>query len=741
MKLSTKLLLGVGILLLAMAIVMYILPTWLIRRDVYTAANEIHDLLVADHEQLIKSQQVWVKDAMETAKANNNALLFMLYQVPQFNSRLIIGKNSDKDLWNALATVAGYDPNIGFVQTHSPSENKAAVINTQVANLYPINKYIPKEGFALFSLLPTHPSGEKLDFIGIPLPQEMQKEPDFTLYALLDLKKTKEQLSEVHEEFAKVTPEYVGKQLYEATQLEAGAEPWKETAYLWAVKVDMIRLLTPLFVEGLALTGKESTIIPEGLARVDKTQNGYAILTHEVYSTQPLFDDASYYKQHQPRNPVSPPLASGSTIVSDSLQNTAFISNTLLLGSSYFSIGSPLDCLARQLALASNRIILFQVEGNLWFGFDRNGIRIPSSKVRQIVRGVDFNQKTGTVAIDADSYLFNEIASLEEGRLIFYDLHSFQGERSIVSTLLHLEDKLSKRIALQLSLISLGTMFLVLLFIGRIGYTIIYPVTKLAKATQDVVAGRYEEVVMPDVGDRKDEVAILTRSFEDMVKGLQEREKIRGVLDKVVSKDVANEILKSQIHLGGEDRIVTMLFSDIRNFTAITNKLTPQKTIHLLNACMTKISRVIEGEGGVIDKYVGDEVMAIFGAPTIHPDHALRAVSSALLIIETLKKWNLTRVPAGAPPIEMGIGVHTGLVVAGNMGAEDRLNYTVLGANVNLAARLCEVAKADQLLISEATLMEPNIQESFYTKPLPPITLKGFTIPVQIYEVTGFKWD
>jgi adenylate cyclase len=185
-----------------------------------------------------------------------------------------------------------------------------------------------------------------------------------------------------------------------------------------------------------------------------------------------------------------------------------------------------------------------------------------------------------------------------------------------------------------------------------------------------------------------------------------------------------------------------MLFCDIRGFSTLTADLSPQKTIQLLNACMTKVSRVIEGEGGVIDKYVGDEVMALFGAPASHPDHALRAVSTGMLIVETLKKWNEARVKAGEQIIfEMGIGIHSGLVVAGNMGAEDRLNYTVLGSNVNLASRLCAVAKRNQLIISAATLAEPNVKESFYTRSLPPITLKGFVEPVQIYEITGFKWE
>ena len=183
-----------------------------------------------------------------------------------------------------------------------------------------------------------------------------------------------------------------------------------------------------------------------------------------------------------------------------------------------------------------------------------------------------------------------------------------------------------------------------------------------------------------------------------------------------------------------------MLFSDIRGFSRLTSTTSPQETIALLNACMTKISRVIEGEGGVIDKYVGDEVMAIFGAPTSHTDDALRAVSTGMLMIETLKVWNQQRLVAKEPMIKMGIGIHTGMVVAGNMGSEDRLNYTVLGANVNLARRLCEVAQPSQLLISAATLAEPQIANSFYVKPLKPLFVKGFDEAIEIYEVVSFKW-
>lgn len=313
-------------------------------------------------------------------------------------------------------------------------------------------------------------------------------------------------------------------------------------------------------------------------------------------------------------------------------------------------------------------------------------------------------------------------------------------EKAVFAALKELNQHLVTKISYQMSIL-LGCALMIALFILRnIALSITRPLEMLAEATQKISAGKYEEVHLPQMKAGNNEIAVLSLGFEEMIKGFKERENIRAVLNKVVSKDVADEILKTEVHLGGEDRVVTMLFSDIRGFTKLSENLSPQATITLLNTYMTKMSRIIEGEGGIIDKYVGDEIMALFGAPSRHPDHAIRALSAAKLMIETLKKWNQERRQQGEPPIEMGIGIHTGIVVVGNMGAEDRLNYTVLGANVNLAARLCKVAAPMQIIVSEHTLREPKVQESFYYEPLEPILLKGFSEPVKVYQATGFKW-
>jgi class 3 adenylate cyclase len=742
MKLRTKLLLGVGMLLFLMVLIMYILPSYFVRKDVYKAAEQIHELLIEEHQRLLRSQQLWIEDALENTKANMNALLFMIEEAPQFNKGLFFDqKDQEGSVWPALARVAGYDPSIGFVQVHAPNHHKIALVMTHASHFYAAKKGISQNGNAVITLTLPGKEQQVQTFIGYVLPHAVQKDPEYTFYALLEPKTAEEQMRLLKKEIDKLTPELLEEQIYQGHQPPISSKLRNQPAFQWASKMNLIRSLSLLYSEGPESTDNGSVPLPAGIVRLDRGGSGFGLLSKEVFSTKLLFDDEQYYQAHRPPEEASS-LAEGTALVTEEPEHHAYVGNTLLLNNTYVSLGAPLSLQARQLALSTNGKVLLQVNQNFWVGFDGEGKHLPQEALNKWVSDGTFEQQNGIVQLGEKTYFFSRVISLENGNLAFYDMHLYGGENTIVSTLLSLENKLTKRISMQLSLISLGAMFLVLVFIGRLGFTVIYPITKLAAATQYVVAGRYGEVVLPDVGNRHDEVAILTRAFEEMVSGLQEREKIRGVLDKVVSKDVAEEILKTRIHLGGEDRIVTMLFCDIRGFSTLTSNLPPQKTIELLNACMTKVSRVIEGEGGVIDKYVGDEVMAIFGAPTGHPDHALRAVSTGMLIVETLKKWNQARAAAGETIIfEMGIGIHTGLVVAGNMGAEDRLNYTVLGANVNLAARLCEVAKPNQLIISAATLSEPNIKESFYTKPVEPLTPKGFPEPVQIYEIIGFKWE
>ena len=256
------------------------------------------------------------------------------------------------------------------------------------------------------------------------------------------------------------------------------------------------------------------------------------------------------------------------------------------------------------------------------------------------------------------------------------------------------------------------------------------PVRSLMEAAGRVAEGDYGATVQLA---RRDELGRLAESFNEMTAGLRLKEQYRGVLDKVVSKDVAEELIEGGIELGGEIRNVAVLFADIRGFTALTEGMAPEAVITLINACMEKMSAAVEAEGGVVDKYVGDELMAVFGAPVSRGDDAGRAVRAAIGIQEGLADLNRRRRAEGADPIGVGVGVNSGRAVAGNMGSSNRLNYTVLGEEVNLASRLCAMAPAGEVYISEATAGEVNGTLSL--EPIGAHKLKGFSKDCHVFRV------
>lgn len=297
--------------------------------------------------------------------------------------------------------------------------------------------------------------------------------------------------------------------------------------------------------------------------------------------------------------------------------------------------------------------------------------------------------------------------------------------------------KLIHEISSIMRLISSIMLLIVLVVLQRISAYTTKPIVALAKASEKVGAGDLENIVIPD--GRSDEIGTLCKEFRKMVEGLKERNKVEGILNKVVSPAVAHQILEQGVKLGGEDRIVTVLFGDIRHFTQKSSVRSADQTISILNECMTRIARVVDEMGGVIDKFVGDEIMALFGAPLKKKDDPLSAVECAWKMVQVLKGWNQERAKNGEKPVEMGFGVHTGNVVAGNMGAENRLNYTVVGSNVNFAFRLCEKAAGMEILISQETLDQPGVRDRFITEKKDGIVLKGFEGTQTLYAVTGVK--
>jgi len=274
---------------------------------------------------------------------------------------------------------------------------------------------------------------------------------------------------------------------------------------------------------------------------------------------------------------------------------------------------------------------------------------------------------------------------------------------------------------------SLALAILVGLFLSR---QFARPVRALVAATERVAAGDYDVRVEATTGD---ELGTLADAFNEMTHGLLLKERYRGVLDKVVSREIADELLKGEITLGGETRRVTTLFADVRGFTAMTEGMEPQRVIALLNEVMERAAEAIHHEGGVVDKFVGDEVMAVFGAPVSRGDDADRAVRAALRIRAGIEALNADRAARGEPTLGMGIGINCGRAVAGNMGSTGRLNYTVLGESVNVASRLCDQAGPGEILVVQPFLAE--LKSPVGAVPLGPRAFKGISAPLEVYAL------
>jgi adenylate cyclase len=223
----------------------------------------------------------------------------------------------------------------------------------------------------------------------------------------------------------------------------------------------------------------------------------------------------------------------------------------------------------------------------------------------------------------------------------------------------------------------------------------------------------------------------------------REKKKIRGAFQYYLTPSVVDEILKdpAKLKLGGDKKRLSVMFSDIRGFTSISEKLTPENLVQILNEYLTAMTNIVFKHEGLLDKYIGDAIMAVFGAPLEQPDHAQRACRTAVEMIAELKRLQEKWAAEGWPEINIGIGVNTGDMVVGNMGSEMRFDYTVMGDNVNLASRLEGTNKeyGTRIIISEFT--HETVKDEFVCRELDAVRVKGKKLPVRIFELLGEKKD
>ena len=223
----------------------------------------------------------------------------------------------------------------------------------------------------------------------------------------------------------------------------------------------------------------------------------------------------------------------------------------------------------------------------------------------------------------------------------------------------------------------------------------------------------------------------------------REKKKIRGAFQYYLTASVINELLKdpTKLKLGGDKKDLTVMFSDIRGFTTISEKLTPEELVHLLNEYLTAMTDIVFKYEGLLDKYIGDAIMAVFGAPVDQPDHAMRSCRTALEMMATLKGLQQKWAAEGRPFVDIGVGINSGDMVVGNMGSNMRFDYTVMGDNVNLSSRLEGINKeyGTHIVISEFTY--EVVKEEVFCRELDAVRVKGKKLPVKIYELICERKD
>jgi len=232
-----------------------------------------------------------------------------------------------------------------------------------------------------------------------------------------------------------------------------------------------------------------------------------------------------------------------------------------------------------------------------------------------------------------------------------------------------------------------------------------------------------------------DEFSELFYGFNSMTEGLREREMIKSKFGKYVSKEILTHILNNDAALGGEEKEVTILFSDIRDYTGMSEKMTPAETLDFLNAYFSEMVKIVEEHGGVLDKFIGDALMAVFGLGAGDANHAGAALRAAAAMRENLAAMNQSREGKSGTAIRIGIGLSTGRVLAGNIGSESRMEYTVIGDAVNLAARLEALTKDTgcAILFPESTMAGAG--NAFNIRRVGQFEIKGKAEPCDVYTL------
>jgi adenylate cyclase len=292
------------------------------------------------------------------------------------------------------------------------------------------------------------------------------------------------------------------------------------------------------------------------------------------------------------------------------------------------------------------------------------------------------------------------------------------------------------RFRLYYAVAGLISILIILLLIRFISGRMVRTIREISSAAGNVAAGNYGH---PLPAKSADEIGQLIHSFNRMVEGLRERDFIQNTFGRYVDKEIAKELLRrpEAIRLGGEKREVAILMSDIRDFTPLSESLTPERTIRILNEYFSHMIEAIQRHGGIIVDFFGDSVLVFFDPLEGPVETAIRqSVRCGFDMQESMKQFNLKMKAKDLPVFQMGIGINAGDVVVGNIGSEERAKYGIVGSAVNITSRIQAEAKGGQILLSESVyrhlIEELRVKSSFQ------VALKGVKERASLFEIEGF---
>jgi len=401
------------------------------------------------------------------------------------------------------------------------------------------------------------------------------------------------------------------------------------------------------------------------------------------------------------------------------------------------ALGTQLSTAAVEPVLAGDLQAVSQLTANLVYNDGIEGVAIFSDQ-SELLSTIGVNPKQNPAALYSNQPLQWSVGENEQTKLSSYasiisyeDLTVGYCVLTFNRTFMSAAYSNTIRTISAITVLMVGLGVIAAVFISKL---LSRPVEQLVEGTQEIAQGNYQFRFKEQ---RKDELGQLMRSLNTMTEGLSKKEKVEQTFSRYVSPNVACTLMDDmdKNQLGGSHVDATVLFADISGFTSLSEQLEPAAINSLLNDYFTLIDQVAGKHKGHIDKYIGDCAMILFGAPFPDEENGLHGVQCGVEIQQVIHEYNLLRQKQGMITVDFCVGINSGVMLAGNMGSERRMEYTVIGNAVNLASRLSSVATAGQVLVTREQHDSLMLASQYNTRRIQTIKLRGKTMPVEVWQI------